>query len=109
MVTVGNVNLIVGRVKLGACRLAKPGSVGAAGLCAAAADLQYELSVRCELQDLPVGCAVAGDPNEALVIDIDAVFILRPVVTLARAAPSAQQIACRIKLQYRGCRDTAFR
>ena len=51
------------------------------------ADLQHELSVLGEFQDVAIVVAVAADPDEAFVIDIDAVLVLEPIVTLSRSAP----------------------
>src|SRR5215218_3544123 len=71
---------------------------GRAGL----ADLQHELAVAGELQDVAVLIAVRREPDEALVVDVDAVLVLRPVVALARAAPGLDEIALGIELEHRG-------
>src|SRR6185436_2590739 len=65
------------------------GTLGLAGL----AELLQELSIRCELEDLVVLVVVPRDPNVAVVVYEDAVFLYRPVVAGARAAPTAQQVA----------------
>ena len=57
---------------------------GRAGL----ADLPQEFAVGRELQDLVVVLAVAGEPDVAVLVDVDAVLVLGPVVARARAAPA---------------------
>ena len=58
---------------------------------AGAADLQDEAAVERELQDLVVLRPVAGEPDEVLGVDVDAVLGLRPLVAGAGAAPVAQR------------------
>jgi hypothetical protein len=53
------------------------------------ADLQHELAVGRELEDLAVVVAVAGDPDEALRVDVDAVLVARPVVARAGGRPTS--------------------
>ncbi len=74
--------------------------IGAAGR-AGMADLLEELSVRGEFEDLVVGIVVAGEPDIAVVVDENAVLVLRPFIALARPAPVAQQIALDVEFQYR--------
>ncbi len=82
--------------------------VGVALALVALADLQHELAVLRELQELVVGdrlkpgrplrrAVVAADPDEALVVDMDAVLALRPLVARAGAAPGLDEIARRVE------------
>ncbi len=48
-----------------------------------------------------VGRVVAGDPNVALWIDVDAVLVFRPVVSRARAAPALDEVALGVELSNR--------
>ena len=64
-------------------------ALGLAGL----ADLQQEFAVARELQDVTVRRVVAGNPDVALPVHVDAVFVLRPIVALARPAPALHVIA----------------
>src|SRR3954454_16606681 len=50
-------------------------------------DLQDEFAVFRELQDLPILLAIGSDPYGAFRIDMDAMLVLRPIVSLARPAP----------------------
>ena len=59
------------------------------------------LPSRRELEDVTVLLAVRREPDEALVVDVDAVLVLRPVVALARAAPGLDEIALRVELHHR--------
>ncbi len=52
------------------------------------------LPVRREFQDLVVVLAVAAEPDVAVLVDVDAVLVLRPIVAFARAAPGARA-SCR--------------
>ena len=72
--------------------------VGVALALVALADLHDELAVLRELQELIVGdrleagqavgrAVVAADPDEALVVDVDAVLALGPLVAAARRRP----------------------
>ena len=78
--------------------------VGVALALVALADLQDELAVERELQERVVGhrlqagdaggrAVVAADPDEALVVDVDAVLALGPFEAVARAAPGLDEIA----------------
>ena len=58
------------------------------------ADLLQELAVGRELQDLVVVLAVAGEPDVAILVDVDAVLGARPVVAGTGPAPAART-ACR--------------
>jgi hypothetical protein len=76
--------------------------------CAFLADLQQELAVLRELQDVRVGAAVAANPDVALVVDEDAMVGIRPLVSLARPAPVAQQVPFLIELENRRRARAAF-
>ena len=73
------------------------GAAGGAGL----ADLLQEFAVGRELQDLVVVLAVAGEPDVALFVDVNAVLALRPVVAGPGAAPALQQAAIGGEVQHR--------
>src|SRR5439155_23372296 len=51
------------------------------------ANLQQELPLLRELEDLRIAAAISGDPDVVFVVNEDAVFRLRPLVSLTRAAP----------------------
>ena len=106
-IAVGDVDFVGLRIDFGIGRLAQAGEVIAVGLVALLADLQHEFAVARELEILAVFVAVAADPDEALVVDTDAVFVLRPVVALARAAPGPRKLAVLIELHDGGSRRTA--
>ena len=57
------------------------------------ADLQHELAVHGELEELAILLAIAGEPDEIIVVDVDAVLDFRPLVALAGAAPALEQVA----------------
>ena len=48
--------------------------------------------------------AAACDPNESLVVYVNAMLDFGPLVTLTRASPSLHEIPRRIKLEYRRAR-----
>src|SRR4029077_7368943 len=81
-------------------------AVGPTGRCGLA-DLLQELAVGRELQDLVVILAVAGEPDVALLVDVDAVLGARPFVAGTRATPAAQQGPVERKVQHRWCRLAA--
>jgi hypothetical protein len=77
----------------------------------ALADLHDELAVLRELQELIVGdrlevldavgrAVVAAEPDEALVVDVDAVFALRPLVPVPITAPRLDEVARRVEDDY---------
>src|SRR6266705_122918 len=78
--------------------------VGIALALIALADLQHELAVLRKFQELIVGnrlepgkiagrAVVAANPDEALVVDMDAVLALDPLVARARSAPRSEIVA----------------
>src|SRR6185437_2131442 len=83
-------------------------SIGAAGRRTGLADLQHEFSVLGKFQHLAVVVAIAAEPDEALVIDIDAMLVLEPVIALARATPGAQHVPFLVKFDHRRRRHAAF-
>src|SRR3984893_1520613 len=56
------------------------------------ADLEDELAVHGELEKLTILLAVAGQPNEIIVVDEDAVLALGPLVVPRGTAPTANHI-----------------
>jgi hypothetical protein len=108
-VTIGDVDLIGRRVDFGIGGPTQTGRIAAPGLRAGLADLQHELSVLGEFQHMAIVVAVAPDPDEAFVIDIDAMLILEPVVALPGSAPCPEQIAVLVELHHGRRRHAAFR
>src|SRR5258706_9683844 len=72
-------------------------------------ELAQELSFTSEFQKVRVVLAVVGDPHVVLVIDEEAVLNLRPVESLARAAPRVNQFSSLIEFEDRWSRNAAFR
>src|SRR5262249_11768022 len=107
-VAVGDVNLVGRRIDFSIGRSTQPSGIGAAGLRAGFADLQHKLSVLGEFQQMAIVVTVAADPDESLMVKVDAVLVLEPVITLSRPAPASQQIAVLIELHHRGRRRTTF-
>ena len=110
-VTIGGINFVGSLVVFERGNLAELAQIRTRGQRAALADFGDELAVGGELQHHHVGLAVAGQPNEALVVDEDAVFVGRPVIAeiIARAAPRLHHLAGLIEHQHRRRRHTAFR
>src|SRR5262249_61041370 len=81
---------------------------GTARLRSRLADLEHELSVLREFEDMTIIIAVATDPDEAFVIDINAVLVLEPIIALAGSAPSLEQIAVGVELHHRRSREAGF-
>src|SRR5882672_7089811 len=101
LVAVGDERLVGLRVDEDLRRAAEVLEVVAALVVAVLAHLQQELAVLGELQHLRVLCAVAADPDVALVVDEDAVVRLRPLVARSRAAPVPHQVAGLVEHQHR--------
>ena len=72
------------------------------------ADLHHELAVHGEFEELAVLLAVAGEPDEIVAVDVDAVLALGPLVALAGAAPALQQVAGLVEHQHRRSGDAAL-
>ena len=100
-VAVGHIDLLGGDIDRDVGRRAEPLGRVAVGLVDRLADLQHELAVHGELENLAVGLVVAGEPDEIVVVDVDAVLALGPVVALAGAAPVADQVAGLVEHQHR--------
>src|SRR6185295_17861332 len=106
-IAVGHVELAGGLVRHHVGRASELGlAVGAAG-GTGLANLLQELAVGRELEDLVVVLAVAGKPDVALLVDVDAVLALGPFVASAWAAPALEQPAVGRELQDRRRRDAA--
>ena len=106
-VAVGGEHLLGGDVDRDVGRRAEPlGRVAVVAL-PLLADLQHELAVHGELEQLPVLLAVAGEPDEIVVVDEDTVLALGPLVARARAAPVTDQVAGLVEQQHRRRGDAA--
>jgi hypothetical protein len=73
------------------------------------ADLQEQLPGPGELEDHPVLRTVAGQPNVVLIVDVDAVLVLRPRLPGGRATPRLHERAGLVELEYGRCRPAAER
>src|SRR5262249_21560385 len=89
-------------------RTAKTCNVIAVALLSGFADLEHKFPSLRELQMLSIIVPVAADSDEVRCIDGDAMFILRPVIALAGAAPVLDQIAFAIELHDRRRWAAAF-
>ena len=107
-VAIRDEQLVGGRVHLDIGRAVHVTRVGVPLAFARSADLQHELAVLRELQNLIVGhwtqvldavgrAVVAGDPNEALMVDKDAMLALDPLVAGALAAPRPDEVPRRVE------------
>ena len=86
-IAVGGEHFLRGNIHRDIGRRAEPlGGIAVVAL-ALLADLQHELAVHGELEELAVLLAVAGEPDEIVVVDEDAVLALGPFV----AAPGPPQ------------------
>src|SRR5215470_14384579 len=72
-------------------------------------DLQKKFPIPCELQDVRVLPAVAGDPDIFLVVDKNAVFVVRPLIFATWSTPSLHYVSCLIEFQNRRRWNTAVR
>ena len=68
---------------------------------ASTSDLEQELTVGGELENVGIRRTVAADPNVVLVVDVDTVFVLRPLELVTGAAPRTEHGALGRKLDYR--------
>src|SRR5689334_2135461 len=107
-VTVGDENFVGRWIDFRVGRAAEPRGIGAAGLWAGLSDLQYEFSVLREFQHVAIIVAIAADPDETFVVDIDPVLALEPVVAFSGAAPGFEQVALLVKYQDRRRRHAAL-
>lgn len=109
-VTVADINFVGARVGFDCRGLAQLRARVAAFGFAGLADLQHELALARELQNVMIGAVVAGDPHKTLIVDVYAVFLPGPVITLIvfrGPPPAAHVIAVGIELDHRGRGDTA--
>ena len=86
-VAVGDVHLIGRRVQLHVGRPVHVLGVVVPSTLTLMADLQHELAQPGELENLRILRAIAGGPNEVLLINVDAVLALGPFIAGALAAP----------------------
>ena len=86
-IAVGGEHFLRGDIDRDIGRRAEPlGRIAVVAL-ALLADLQHELAVHGELEQLAVLLAVAGEPDEIVVVDEDAVLALRPLVARRPGPP----------------------
>jgi len=107
-IAVGYVDLVCLRIDFRIGWTAETRNVIAVGLLARFADLQNEFSGTRELQVLAVKVAVSANPRKARRIDADAMLVLWPLIAVAWAAPSLEQISFAIKFHHRRSRPAAF-
>jgi hypothetical protein len=107
-IAVGHEELVGRRIHDHVCRASELRRVLAVGHRPRLADLQDELAGACELEHHPVGHAVAGDPDEVVVVDIDAVLVRRPVVAFPGPAPRLDDVAVLIEFDDRRRRLAAL-
>jgi hypothetical protein len=86
-VAVGDIDFVRRLVDRGLGRLAELRRVVAAEARRDLADLGDELAVEREFQDGVVVVGIAADPDEAALVDLDAVLAADPFLAFARAAP----------------------
>src|SRR2546423_6450636 len=73
------------------------------------ADAQHELAVAREFVDMPAGgLDVVADPDEIIVVDMDAVTVVAPLVVRAVAAPALHHLAVLVEFDHRRRRHAAF-
>ena len=86
-VAVGDIDFVGLLVDRGLGRLAELRGVVAVGARRDLADLRDEFAVEGEFQDRVVIVGVAADPDEAALVDLDAVLAPNPFIAFARPAP----------------------
>src|SRR5580700_7195819 len=107
-IAVGGKDLLGGDIDRDIRRRAEPlGGIAVMAL-AGFADLHHELAVHGEFEELAILVAAAGEPDEVVAVDIDAVLDFRPLVALARAAPALHQVAGLVEHQDRRSGGTAL-
>jgi hypothetical protein len=97
IVTIGNIDFVRGRILVDLGWSPEVLRVVAPVMLALMTYLQEELPSPVELQNLRVRASLGANPDVLLGVDRDAMVALRPFVTLARAAPVADEIPCLIK------------
>ena len=100
-VTVRRIDFLRLHVDRDVGRRAERGRVIAASDRTGFADLQRELAVHREFEQLAIELAVACKPDKIIVVDENTVLALRPLVTLPRPTPGAQQIAGLVEHEHR--------
>ena len=96
-VTVRDEDLVGLRLDVEVRRPAQVIGIVAALVDARLADGQHVLAVLCELHD--VHAIARAHPDEAVVIDVDAMLLLEPGVAIARPAPGSQHLSICVQLQ----------
>src|SRR5262245_61117649 len=107
-VTIGREDFLGGHVDRDVGWRAEPVGRAAVWTWDRLADLQHELAVHREFQELAVGLVVAGEPDEIVVVDVDAVLAFRPIIALAWTAPVLDYIASLVEHQHRRRRHAAL-
>src|ERR1700687_5118283 len=82
-------------------------AVAAAGALSLA-NLHQELAIGRELENLMIGGIIGAHPDIARVVHENAMLALRPIVTIARPAPAAQQISFTVEFEHRWRWRAAF-
>src|SRR5207253_6647535 len=72
-------------------------------------DLQDELAVHGEFEQLSVLLAIAGEPDEVVVVDENAVLALGQLVARIGTAPMADEVAGLVENEHRRRGDAALR
>ena len=65
------------------------------------ADAHHELAVARELVDVPAALDIVANPDEVVVVDVNAVPVVTPLVVGAVAAPALHHLAILIELDHR--------
>src|SRR6185437_2153958 len=73
------------------------------------ADLPDQRAVVGEFEQHAVAAAIAGNPDEALLVDPNAVLGGRPIRHIARPAPRLEHVAFLVELDHRWGREAAIR
>ena len=107
-VSIGHVGFVGAFIERNLRHLVEGPHVVAAGVRIRETELFHELALARELQDVPVVGAVAANPEVALAVGRDAVVRFGPLEPLTGTTPSLDQIALRVELENRRCRDTAL-
>ena len=88
------------------CRAAQMSRIVAAHVDAGLTDGENVLAVPGELHH--VESIARAEPDEAVVIDIDPVLLIKPGIALARTAPGLEDVALGIQFENRGCGKTTI-
>src|SRR5436190_15497346 len=91
------------------CRRAKPlGRIAVVSL-PLLPDLQDKLAVHREFEQLPVLLAIAGEPDEVVVVDENTMLALGPFIARTWTAPVTNEVAGLVEDEHRRRRDAALR